>query len=193
MAGTQNSDPRGEIVLKLYELFRQRGYEGVSIGDISSASGLGKSSLYHHFPRGKEEMAEAVVELTRNSLESNVFAPLRAAGPVEQRIDAMLAAVRRLYSGGATPCVLAALLSSDDGPLAQGTRRLFHDWAATIANALQDGGVTADDATRRANTMLALLQGGLVMTRALKDTSVFDATMGTAREVLLFGLPRGDT
>ena len=193
MTSAQNSDPRAEIVLKLYELFRQRGYEGVSIGDISSATGLGKSSLYHHFPRGKEEMAEAVVEFARISLESNVFAPLRAAEPAEQRIDAMLAAVRRLYSAGATPCVLAALMSGDDGPLAQGTRRLFHDWAATIADALQDGGVTADDATRRANTMLALLQGGLVMTRALKDTSVFDATMGTAREVLLSGVPRGDT
>lgn len=188
MTSVQNVDPRSEIVVKLYELFRQRGYEGVSIGDISAATGLGKSSLYHHFPRGKEEMAEAVVEFTRAALETTVFGPLRAAGSVDERIDVMLAAVRRLYSDGATPCVLAALLSGDDGPLAQGTRQLFQEWAITIANALQDGGLAIDDATRRAHIMLVLLQGALVMTRALKDTSVFDEVMCTARAILASGV-----
>lgn len=41
----------------LFQLFRESGYDGVSLAQIAVATGLGKASLYHHFPGGKVEMA----------------------------------------------------------------------------------------------------------------------------------------
>ena len=43
------------------EVFREHGYEGASLSLIGEATGLGKGSLYHFFPSGKEEMAGAVI------------------------------------------------------------------------------------------------------------------------------------
>jgi len=179
-------DSRTELVIKLYELFRQRGFEGVSIGDISAATGLGRSSLYHHFPGGKEEMAEAVVAFTRAALERDVFAPLRSDGDAAARIGAMLAAVSRIYSGGATPCVLAALLSTTtDSPLARGAARIFADWKDVIAATVEELGVRPDEAQRRARAALSLLQGALVITRALKDPVAFREAIALARDTLI--------
>jgi AcrR family transcriptional regulator len=189
MTNPENKDARTELIVKLYELFRQRGYEGVSIGDISEATGLGRSSLYHHFPGGKDEMAEAVIAFTREALDGTVFAALRGADPVDKRIDAMLAEVRRVYSGGATPCVLAALLNgAPDSALVQATMRLFAEWSTILAQTLEEGGLSAPEARRRSRAMLSLLQGGLVMTRALKDKSVFDESLKLARTMLLADL-----
>jgi|CXWL01.1.fsa_nt_gi AcrR family transcriptional regulator len=177
---------RHDLVVKLHELFRQRGYEGVSIGDISIATGLGKSSLYHHFPGGKEEMAEAVIAFTRTALERDVFAPLRSDGDATTRIGAMLAAVGRIYSGGATPCVLAALLSTAaDSPLARGTAQIFADWKDAIAATVEELGVRPVEAQRRARAALSLLQGALVMTRALKDPVAFREAIAMAHDTLI--------
>jgi TetR/AcrR family transcriptional repressor of lmrAB and yxaGH operons len=56
---------RQTIVPELLELFRKFGYDGVTIARISEATGLGKASLYHHFPQGKEQMAREVLMLRR--------------------------------------------------------------------------------------------------------------------------------
>lgn len=42
-------------------LFRASGYSAVSIGEILQESGLSRSSLYHFFPNGKEELGAAVL------------------------------------------------------------------------------------------------------------------------------------
>ncbi len=46
-----------ELITILDDVFRRRGYEGATLSVLSRACGLGKASLYHHFPGGKDEMA----------------------------------------------------------------------------------------------------------------------------------------
>ena len=53
---------RGDVLPALTEVFRTHGYEGASLALISRHTGLGKGSLYHFFPGGKEEMAAEVHE-----------------------------------------------------------------------------------------------------------------------------------
>ncbi len=53
---------RSDAVPLLAELFREHGFAGASLSEITRRTGLGKGSLYHIFPDGKEEMARAVLE-----------------------------------------------------------------------------------------------------------------------------------
>jgi AcrR family transcriptional regulator len=39
--------PRAEVVARIQDVFRDRGFDGASLAEISNATGLGKSSLYH--------------------------------------------------------------------------------------------------------------------------------------------------
>ena len=176
---------RDELVAALLDLFRRKGYDGVSLADISDATGLGRSSLYHHFPGGKEEMAEAVLAFARQTVEREVLGPLAAPGKLGARIDAMLAGVRRLYEGGAAPCVLASLLQGEPGgPVGAGVSRIFADWIAAVAAALRDAGESRAAAERRALAAMARIQGALVLARALDRKDVFSDALKAAREEL---------
>ena len=50
-----------DVLPALGEVFREHGFEGASLSVIGKRTGLGKGSLYHFFPGGKEEMAAAVL------------------------------------------------------------------------------------------------------------------------------------
>ena len=52
---------RSQVLRALGEVFRAHGYEGASLTLITEATGLGKGSLYHLFPGGKEQMAAEVL------------------------------------------------------------------------------------------------------------------------------------
>lgn len=187
-AGVTATESRAALIARLFDLFRVKGYEGVSIGDVSEATGLGRSSLYHYFPGGKEAMAEAVIAAARTAMEQTIFAPLAAEGPLDKRLDAMLAAVSKLYAGGRTPCVLASLLSSEtDGPIAAGAARLLRDWADAMTEALRATGVALAEARRRATLALSQIQGALVLVRATKRREIFPEALAAARAMLLHG------
>ena len=76
---------KDEIVDRLFAVFRDRGFEGASLADLSRATGLGKSSLYHHFPEGKEQMAQAVLERATAVIDSEILGAAQAAGDRRRR------------------------------------------------------------------------------------------------------------
>jgi AcrR family transcriptional regulator len=77
MAMTAGSDrrtgaeTRAEILRVALELFTEKGFEGTSTRDISSALGITKSSLYYHF-ENKDAIVTGLVEQRRHELEDLV-------------------------------------------------------------------------------------------------------------------------
>ena len=67
---------KDEVLDRLVDAFRDKGYEGASLSELSAATGLTKSSLYHYFPDGKEEMAEEVLAHLDRQLAENLYKPL---------------------------------------------------------------------------------------------------------------------
>jgi TetR/AcrR family transcriptional regulator, lmrAB and yxaGH operons repressor len=96
--------PRDEVIDRLREVFQRLGYDGASLAELSRASGLGKSSLYHYFPNGKEEMALTVLRRVHAWIEENAIAPLQGQGSPKERLERMLRALDSLYAGGKNPC-----------------------------------------------------------------------------------------
>jgi AcrR family transcriptional regulator len=61
-------------------VFTERGYDGTSMGDLAAASGLSKSSIYHHV-EGKEQLLRLALERAVEPL----FAVTREPGATEGR------------------------------------------------------------------------------------------------------------
>ena len=59
----KSSDSKEKTLIAAAQLFCRRGYHGTALQDILAASGAPRGSLYFHFPRGKEEIAEGAVAL----------------------------------------------------------------------------------------------------------------------------------
>src|SRR5262252_4361473 len=95
-----------ELLGRLMKLFRERGFDGASLSDISDATGLGKSSLYHHFPKGKEQIALQVLDHLEEQLENALFEPMRAHASPRKKLDRMLDTIDAFYEGGKKACLL---------------------------------------------------------------------------------------
>ena len=182
---------REQLLSCLCETFRRYGYEGTSMARIAKASGLGKASLYHYFPDGKEQMAAAVLDWVRQWFEANVFAPLESVHPPRQRIMAMLERLGAYYDNGQCAC-LAAMFG-------QGAERTFfatslHDfysrWLVALSQALADSGLARDIAQRRAYDGLERIQGALILARGMSDPNLFAAMAQVLPDQLLAGAGR---
>jgi TetR/AcrR family transcriptional repressor of lmrAB and yxaGH operons len=177
---------RDEIVIRLFDLFRHAGYEGVSIGDISQATGLGRSSLYHYFPGGKADMATVVVGFAKIWLDAHVLAPLRRAVPLETRIDAMLAAVHQFYRGGAAPCLVASmLLSRGRDPVDADVGGLIRDWIDALTETLEREGSSKAEAAEHATAAIITIEGALIVAQAVERLDIFEKALAEARKILL--------
>ena len=84
----------------LGEVFRAHGYEGATLALITQATGLGKGSLYHFFPGGKQQMAAEVLDEIDRWFEVNIFAPLRQTDAPEPAVAAMIRAVEDYFRSG---------------------------------------------------------------------------------------------
>lgn len=69
--------PPEELLNALLQVFSAKGFEGASLAELASASSRSKASLYHHFPGGKQQMIEVLVERCRQALDVLAFDPLR--------------------------------------------------------------------------------------------------------------------
>ena len=177
---------RDAIVVLLMELFRRNGFDGVSMADVAQATGIGKSSLYHHFPGGKDEMAAAVMEAVGSWVAENLVAPLAATGSRAARVDAMLANVAALYDGGDKPCIIASMMvGAEAGPVLPAIRAAISAWLDALQQALEDTGAQPSVACDAARDAVARIQGSLILCRALGEREPFAAAQEAARRDLL--------
>jgi AcrR family transcriptional regulator len=52
----RESEARERVIMVARQLFSEHGYQAVTLRDIAQAIGIRHTSLYHHFPQGKEEL-----------------------------------------------------------------------------------------------------------------------------------------
>lgn len=83
---------RQRVIDAALELFMARGYDGVSMAEISRASGVSHGSIFHHFG-SKDGVAIEVYLLERRTYWEAVISALEAA-PVEGPETGLDAAVR---------------------------------------------------------------------------------------------------
>jgi len=103
------SAPREKILEAAEELFARRGFAGVGLSEIAEAVGLGKSSLFHHFPT-KAQLYAAVMERILVEIEDALTRALAAGGSPVERFDRWVDTIVDLL--GARPAHSRLLLRS---------------------------------------------------------------------------------
>ncbi|HAG79783.1 MAG TPA: TetR/AcrR family transcriptional regulator [Cyanobacteria bacterium UBA12227] len=163
----------------LLRLFRQFGYEGVTLSKISQATGLGKASLYHHFPGGKSEMAEATLTQVNQWLEMSILPILHHEVKPIDAFQAMCEEVNHFFNEGQNSCLWAVLV------LEQSSYDLFHSqiswafsrWIEAIANVLIKAGLDETLAKQRGEDAMIAIQGALILSHGLKDFAPFQRVL----------------
>ncbi|MEL6401712.1 MAG: TetR/AcrR family transcriptional regulator [Leptolyngbyaceae cyanobacterium] len=170
--------PKETYIPQLFQLFQQYGYDGATLSKIAAATGLGKASLYHHFPGGKDDMVQSVLTYAEAWLTENVLQPLARPGNAQERLRQMCDRINELYSGGTQPCLLAILQAGTGRELFHSqVKALIERWIAAIATVLTEAGLDEAMARQRSEESLVAIQGGLMLSQALDNVVPFQRVL----------------
>jgi TetR/AcrR family transcriptional repressor of lmrAB and yxaGH operons len=165
----RDRDTRVDLVQTMARLLRDQGYTATGRAQLLAESGVSNGSLYHHFPGGMEELAEAALEASGQAVADALREALEGAP------DAALGVIRFLdvASGpddGETclgcPIAPTALESPIISPrLRAAAARCFQQWESLIAARLRADGWPEDSVAETASATLSLIEGALLLAR----------------------------
>jgi AcrR family transcriptional regulator len=84
-----SQNTRERILEATATMLHERGFLGLSLEEIAASVGIRKASLYHHFPKGKEQICLELVEQLLNRDEHDLQRALENAATGEARLEAM--------------------------------------------------------------------------------------------------------
>ncbi|MGB7052052.1 MAG: TetR/AcrR family transcriptional regulator [Acidimicrobiales bacterium] len=168
-------DTRADLVQTMARLLRDQGYTATGRAQLLAESGVSNGSLYHHFPGGMEELAEAALEASGQAVADALRDALDGAPNAALGVTRFFDMAAGPVTGDPCPgCPVAptALESPIISPrLRAAAARCFDQWEGLIAARLRVDGWPEDSATEAASAALALIEGALLLTRVSAQVS----------------------
>ncbi len=177
---------REKIIPSIARVFRRFGYEAASLTQLSRETGLVRSSLYHFFPGGKEQMAAAVLDLAERHVREEFMQALVTPDAPGRQVDKFIAKLTEYYEGGELGCVLSSLTLHDCPPeIGARVADLTETWIAAIAAYLTARGDDAEQAQTKAEQAIRIIEGGLVLSLATRQPKRFETSLKDLRSLLV--------
>lgn len=192
--GRPRLTPKGErtrsrIVEAAAQLIYERGVAGTTMEDIRSRAGVSGSQLSHYFA-GKDELVQAVIDYQATAITGNQQqADLGSPKGLRAWRDTVIAQVKSSEGKGGCPLgSLAGQLAETDAQARDLIAAGFGQWSAAISDGLRrlhdtrhlPEGTDPDDL---AVTLLAALQGGLLLAQVQRDTRPLETAIDTLLEL----------
>jgi TetR/AcrR family transcriptional repressor of lmrAB and yxaGH operons len=150
-------------------LLRDQGYSATGRAQLLTESGVSNGSLYHHFPGGMEELAEAALEASGRAVAEALREALDGAPSAALGVARFLDMAVGPVAGEPCPgCPLAptALESPIISPRLRATAaRCFDQWETLIASRLRADGWPEESVPETASAILSLIEGALLLAR----------------------------
>lgn len=176
---------RQRILYAAGELFRRQGYAGTGLKQILAEAGAPSGSMYHFFPGGKEELAAEVLQ-TGGRYFLALYEVIAADAPD------LGATIREFFAGAgetltATEYLDACPIATVAGEIASSHDRLrmacngaFESWLGAIEADAIEAGVAPKQARELALSLLAILEGAFLLSRAARSSEPMQAAGAAA-------------
>jgi TetR/AcrR family transcriptional repressor of lmrAB and yxaGH operons len=171
----RDRDTRADLVQTMARLLRDQGYTATGRAQLLAESGVSNGSLYHHFPGGMEELAEAALEASGQAVAEALRCALDEAPSAALGVARFLEIAQGPAAGEPCPgCPIAptALESPIINPrLRAAASRCFDQWEGLIAARIRADGWPEDSVAETASAALALVEGALLLARVSGQAS----------------------
>jgi AcrR family transcriptional regulator len=166
-------------------LFRRQGLTGTGIKQILAAADAPFSSLYHHFPGGKNELAAAAIAAAGDYYEDLVGGVWRTGTDPAASVAAVFDGAAELlvatdYADACPIATVALEVASTNELLREATARVFGRWDDAVSGWLTAAGVAEAAVRPLSQSLMALLEGAFILARATKSTEPMRAARDSA-------------
>jgi len=197
-SGRPRLTPKGErtrarIVEEAAILIHERGVAGTTLDDVKAAAEVSGSQLYHYFP-DKNDLVQAVIDYQADAAVTNQrHADLGSVEGVQAWRHMVITAAERVQAKGGCPLgSLAGQLAESDPEARSLMAAGFERWTTEISEGLRSlqasgqlpPGINPDDL---AVTLLATLQGGLLLAQVQRSTRPFETAIDTLLSLTIGG------
>ena len=170
----KGAETRGRMVETTARLLTQQGYHGTGLGQVLAEARAPKGSMYFHFPGGKEELAAEAVRRSAAEWRAAIAAVIAAAPSPQGAIRAVCEwlADRLEGSGFRDGCPVATVAleaAPTSQPIHEACAEAFQIWQQVIEDDLRGAGVPAPRSERLATTVLAAIEGAMVLAKAQRS------------------------
>jgi TetR/AcrR family transcriptional regulator, lmrAB and yxaGH operons repressor len=187
-------DTREHMIETTAALVHRQGFHGTSLNEILTESGAPRGSLYYHFPRGKEQLIlettrQGVAMVTQMLKEALTGSPEPADG-VRTFVEAAADVLRN--SGYVFGCPVAPIIldSPESSALAEVCQEALEEWQQVLVEGFGSAGIERGRAESLATMIVCGVEGGLILSRARRDTEQFDAVAKELASMVQRALPR---
>lgn len=165
---------RARLVDAAAELLRRQGLPGTGVKQILSAAEAPFSSLYHHFPGGKEELAAEAIRTAGDWYQEHVQDAWDAAPDLPGSITAIFdgAAHELIASDYADACPIATValeISSVSEPMREASAETFESWLSLLRQRFVAAGIKPKRARELAVELFCAIEGAFLLSRATRS------------------------
>ncbi len=184
------SDTKVRMIRTTGRLMREQGFHATGLNQIVAEADAPKGSMYFHFPGGKVDLATAAVDSFVDGISVFMRDGIAQAATVADAVQAFLeASARRLersdFRAGCVVATLALEAGAQEPQIGDACDRGLRAWTEMVADGLRREGLDADEADRRAELVVMVLEGGIAMAKARRDATPLRSVAGTLRDLVL--------
>ena len=174
-------------------IFNVKGYAGTSLSDLTEATKLTKGSIYGNF-ENKEDVALAAFDYNAANRAKAARDKISTYSSYKDK----LLVYTTLYGSGANimlpeggcPLLNTGTEADDTNePLRQRVAEALLQWKNELVDLIQQGIAANEfradvDANRLALSMIALIEGGILLGKATKNYGYMDSVLETVKEMI---------
>ncbi|MGH8210511.1 MAG: TetR/AcrR family transcriptional regulator [Steroidobacteraceae bacterium] len=172
---------RDEILDVSEALIRRVGFNGFSTRDVAEAVGIKAASVHYHFPM-KADIGVAVTERYTRRFLQDLGEPTEFDGDAKKVISRYVTSFRRALIRDEKLClcaVLGAEIGSLPSEVGSNTRSFFEQNIEWLKSALTACRLSDAKAKAYAVHVLASLEGAMIVSKTMRDESVFESVAKT--------------
>jgi len=174
-----SSTAKEEMIEGALKLLAINGLQATSFSDVLELTGAPRGSIYHHFPKGKDQLVSAALKLSETRT-NEAIKNLSGKSTVEIT-EGFLELWRQLlirthFTAGCS--AVAVTVATDSKDLLDNATSIFRSWQKTLTGLFESAGLSHQSATQFATTLIAASEGAVVMSRAEKSIEPFESVAG---------------
>ena len=187
---------RDRIISTAAALLERQGYHATGLNQIVAESQSPKGSLYHYFPRGKEEIAAEAVEEAGRTIAQRIreVLALRAdpADAVRLFVEALAEYVESVGCRGGSPITIVALETAGESErLTSVCAEAYASWEAEFAAKLAAADIAPERAASLATLINSTIEGAAILSRTKHDAEPLRRVAAELHAIIRAATPVG--
>ncbi|MEV6521342.1 TetR/AcrR family transcriptional regulator [Longispora sp. NPDC051575] len=183
--GQKGEETRARLLDAASRLLESGGYFGAGLNQVLAESGAPRGSLYFHFPGGKDQLVTESVARAGQDISALIggIEATDTADLLAQLLDVLGDRLERsAWHQGCPVATVALELAASNDTVQRACSAAYTSWEAALRDQLvADGHPGAEDL---ATTVLALIEGGLLLARAHRSRQPLTRVAGAITALL---------